>query len=123
MRVVKAWQSYITDHYYRQMKAVIRKYDPDRLILGDRYCQFYYPNVVQTASPYVDAISTNFTSFFREPVHDFVRFHFAKRLRVQNFNRHATLGIKLLLALDLEHLLVVGRDPDRSARVMLDFAR
>jgi hypothetical protein len=60
MRVVKAWQSYLTDHYYRQMKTAIRKYDPDRLILGDRYCQFYYPNVAQAATPYVDVISTNY---------------------------------------------------------------
>lgn len=60
MRVVKAWQSFLTSHYYRQMQTAIRKYDPDRLILGDRYCQFYYPNVAETAAPYVDAISTNY---------------------------------------------------------------
>ncbi|MBC8065791.1 MAG: hypothetical protein H7Y17_13245 [Chlorobia bacterium] len=60
MSLVKAWQSFLTDNYYRQMKDAIRRYDPSRLILGDRYCQFYYPNVAQTATKYVDAISTNY---------------------------------------------------------------
>lgn len=60
MAVVKAWQSYLTDHYYRQVKTAIRKYDPNRLILGDRYCQFYYPNVVQTSTAHIDAVSTNY---------------------------------------------------------------
>ncbi|MGV3614048.1 MAG: hypothetical protein ACO1SV_01815 [Fimbriimonas sp.] len=60
MEAVRDWQSVLTAHYYRQMRDAIRRYDPNRLILGDRYCQFYYPNVVKTATPFVDAISTNY---------------------------------------------------------------
>ncbi len=60
MALVKGWQTYLTDHYYRQMKAAIRKYDPNRLIMGDRYCQFYYPNVVESSTRHIDAVSTNY---------------------------------------------------------------
>lgn len=60
MTVVKAWQSFLTEHYYRQMKTAIRKYDPKRLIMGDRYCQFYYPNVVAASTNHIDAVSTNY---------------------------------------------------------------
>jgi hypothetical protein len=59
MQAVKGWQTVLTTHYYRLMRDLIRKYDPNRLILGDRYCQFYYLNVARSARPYVDVISTN----------------------------------------------------------------
>ncbi len=60
MSVVKNWQTFLTDHYYRQMRATIRKYDPNRLIMGDRYCQFYYPNVVESSTKHIDVVSTNY---------------------------------------------------------------
>jgi hypothetical protein len=60
MQAVIAWQTHLTRHYYRLMNRLIRKYDSRHLILGDRYAQFYYLNVAQTARPYVDVISTNY---------------------------------------------------------------
>ncbi len=60
MSVVKNWQSFLTRAYYRKVNRLIRKYDPTRLVLGDRYCQFYYPNVAKEAAPFVDVISTNY---------------------------------------------------------------
>lgn len=78
MAAVRDWQSLLTAHYYRQMRDAIRRYDKTRLILGDRYCQFYYPNVAKTAAPFVDAISTNYgadwttgdnTEYFLETLH------------------------------------------------------
>ena len=59
MLAVKGWQTALTTHYYRLMRDLIGKYDPKRLVLGDRYCQFYYLNVARSARPYVDVISTN----------------------------------------------------------------
>jgi hypothetical protein len=78
MLTVRDWQSLLTAHYYRQMRDAIRRYDKSRPILGDRYCQFYYPNVVKTATPFVDAISTNYgadwttgenTEYFLDTLH------------------------------------------------------
>lgn len=78
MLAVRDWQSLLTAHYYQQMRNAIRRYDRTRLILGDRYCQFYYPNVVKTAAPFVDAVSTNYgadwttgenTEYFLETLH------------------------------------------------------
>jgi len=60
MQAVIAWQTHLTQHYYRLMNRLIRKYDQKRMILGDRYAQFYYLNVAQAARPYVDVISTNY---------------------------------------------------------------
>jgi hypothetical protein len=50
----------VAEHYYRTMHDAIRQYDPNHLILGDRYMSYCPPVVAKAAGPYVDVISTNF---------------------------------------------------------------
>src|ERR1043166_5008553 len=51
------------------------------------------------------------------------RFSLAQRLRVKHLDFDTMLGIKLRLALGFGHLLVVSSDPNRSACIVLNFAR
>ncbi len=50
----------LAGQYYRLMQTTIRRYDSKRLILGDRYCQYYTLPVVEASAPYIDVASTNF---------------------------------------------------------------
>lgn len=57
--VVRQFAAAIADRYYRVVHDAIRRYDPNHLILGDRYA-WHCPDVVaKAAAPYVDVISTN----------------------------------------------------------------
>lgn len=58
-QAINAWTRAMGERYYRLMRDTVRKYDPKRLILGDRYCQYYTLPIVQAAKPYVDVVSTN----------------------------------------------------------------
>lgn len=78
MAAIHSWLESIASHYYRLMHRLIRKHDPDRLILGDRYIQFYWASVVRASAPWIDAVSTNlgatfldgtFPPFFLETLH------------------------------------------------------
>ena len=60
MRLVRSWMTEMGKYYYRMVHDTIRKYDANRLILGDRYCQFYVPEIAAASAPYVDAVSTNY---------------------------------------------------------------
>ncbi len=60
--VVKKFIEMIADRYYSLTKEIIRKYDEESLILGDRYQSFYYPEVATAAAKYVDVVSTNFNA-------------------------------------------------------------
>jgi hypothetical protein len=62
MKPVIGWLTEITTYYYKTVRDLVKKYDSKRLIMGDRYAQFYYPNVAKVASKYVDVISTNYGS-------------------------------------------------------------
>lgn len=59
MAVVHKFTFLVAEQYYRTMHRIIRKYDPDRLILGDRYNGYCPPEVARAAGPFVDVISTN----------------------------------------------------------------
>jgi hypothetical protein len=48
------------ERYYQVMHDAIRRYDPNHLILGDRYPWICPEPVAKAAGPYVDVISTNF---------------------------------------------------------------
>jgi hypothetical protein len=60
MTLVNAWLLEMATYYYALVHDAIRADDPNRLILGDRYCQFYELPIVEASKPYVDVISTNF---------------------------------------------------------------
>lgn len=81
-QTLKLFVSMVAQRYYQLCRDVIRKYDRRGLILGDRYQSFYYPEVAREATPYVDAISTNWnaewndgmsTRFFLETLHALTR--------------------------------------------------
>src|SRR5689334_9684996 len=51
------------------------------------------------------------------------RLGLAQCLRIKQLNYHTALGIKSRLPFGFGHLFVVSGDPDRAARIVLDFAR
>jgi hypothetical protein len=59
IRTMRRFLAMVADRYYQLMRDVIHKYDPGALYLGDRYQSFYYPEVAQASSRYVDVVSTN----------------------------------------------------------------
>ena len=58
-KVMRRFLGLMAARYYELVHHIIRKYDSHSLILGDRYQSFFYPEVAQAASPWVDAISSN----------------------------------------------------------------
>jgi hypothetical protein len=60
MRAVNAWTKEIATHYYSSVRRMVKKHDSKRLILGDRYAQFWELPIIESAKPYVDVISTNY---------------------------------------------------------------
>lgn len=55
----RAFLSSLSRRYYELMSDAIRSVDSRALFLGDRYQSFYYREVVESAAPFVDVISTN----------------------------------------------------------------
>lgn len=60
IQVVNEWTALLAKRYYRVVRDAVRRYDKRRLIVGDRYCQYYDLNVVRASTPYIDAASTNY---------------------------------------------------------------
>ena len=60
MRLVRRWMTEMGRYYYQLVHRVIRKYDPHRLIMGDRYCQFYVPEIAAASAESIDIASTNY---------------------------------------------------------------
>lgn len=58
-RVQRRILGFLADRYYQITSAAIRKYDTDRLLLGDRYQSFYMPEVARASRRYLDVVSTN----------------------------------------------------------------
>lgn len=52
----------LAERYYQLARDSIRRYDPNHLILGDRYIGWYVPAVARAARKYVDVISTNYAA-------------------------------------------------------------
>jgi hypothetical protein len=59
IKLMRRFLGILAERYYQLVHRIIRKYDPQALILGDRYQSFYYPEVAKACAPYVDAISSN----------------------------------------------------------------
>lgn len=59
IRAVHAFNFALTSRYYKVIHDTIRKRDPNHLILGDRYAQYYNLETVRAAAPFVDVISSN----------------------------------------------------------------
>ena len=58
-RLQRRIAGFLADRYYQVTSAAIRKYDPHRLLLGDRYQSFYIPEVARAAGRHLDVMSTN----------------------------------------------------------------
>ncbi|MCC6488628.1 MAG: hypothetical protein IT364_14115 [Candidatus Hydrogenedentes bacterium] len=56
---VHAFAEVVASRYYQLMHDAIRRYDPNHLILGDRYNGHYPLAVARAAGPFVDVVSTN----------------------------------------------------------------
>ncbi len=50
----------VAERYYKLAFESIRRYDPNHLILGDRYPSWYSQSVARASIPYVDVVSTNY---------------------------------------------------------------
>lgn len=79
IRVERQFLGILAQRYYSLVHDLVRKYDPQALILGDRFPSFYYPEVVRAAGPFVDALSCNYRSpwndgsiprFFLDTLHE-----------------------------------------------------
>lgn len=62
IQVVRKWVYTLSRHYYQTMERLVRKYDKNHMILGDRYCQFFDLDVVNASRGLVDVNSTNLGS-------------------------------------------------------------
>jgi hypothetical protein len=58
-RVILGFTALLAERYYQVVHDCIRRYDPNHLILGDRYARHCPAVVAKAAGPYVDVISTN----------------------------------------------------------------
>ena len=60
--VIEEFVYLLAERYYKLAHDAIRRYDPNHLILGDRYLSWYVPAVVRAAGKYLDVISTNYAA-------------------------------------------------------------
>jgi hypothetical protein len=60
--VVDQFTYMLAERYYQLAHDAIRRYDPNHLIMGDRYLGWYVAAVVRAARQYVDVISTNYAA-------------------------------------------------------------
>lgn len=74
----------LATHYYRTTQEAIRRYDPNHLLLGDRYegRQPLAEPVLRAAAPYIDVLSFQNFGPIDEVVDDFRRWHEATGLPV-----------------------------------------
>jgi hypothetical protein len=59
IKTMRQFLAMTAERYYELMRQLIRKYDSQALILGDRYQSFFYPEVARAAGRYLDAVSSN----------------------------------------------------------------
>lgn len=64
IKLINKWTYALASRYYQTVRNAIRKYDKRRLILGDRYAQYWDFPVLRAAGKYVDVISTNYGAEF-----------------------------------------------------------
>ena len=61
--MVERYVEWLADRYYRAVTSEIRKFDPNHLILGDRYQGYYSQPVVIAAGRYLDVVSADYNTF------------------------------------------------------------
>ena len=66
IRVIRHFLGLMAERYYSLAHQIIRTYDPRGLVLGDRYQSFYYPEVAQAATPFVDVVSMNLNAAWND---------------------------------------------------------
>lgn len=59
MQAVIAFNQALATQYYALVYRLVKREDPNHLILGDRYAQYYNLETVRASKPYVDVISSN----------------------------------------------------------------
>ena len=62
IQAVRKWVYTLSRHYYSTMRDLVRKYDQNHLILGDRYAQFFDLDVLNASKGLIDVNSTNLGS-------------------------------------------------------------
>lgn len=79
IQLVHKWNGVLAERYYSLMHRTIRKYDPNRLIMGDRYQQYYNFETAKASRKYIDVASTNYgadwndgtySRFFLDSLHE-----------------------------------------------------
>lgn len=61
--VVEEFLEGLARGYYRTVTEELRKVDPNHLVLGDRYANFYSQPVARVAGEYVDVVSATYDTF------------------------------------------------------------
>jgi hypothetical protein len=59
-RLSSAWLSHLADNYFRITTSLLKKYDPNHLVLGVRYRGSVPPEVARASRSYTDAQSLNY---------------------------------------------------------------
>lgn len=59
IKAVHEFNFALARRYYSLVKSLIRRYDRNHLILGDRYCQYYNIETARASAPFIDVASTN----------------------------------------------------------------
>jgi len=62
-RAIDAWMYLVARRYYEVCAGAVRAADPGRLILGDRFRQYYPQAVARAARGVLDVISTNYEAW------------------------------------------------------------
>ena len=73
IRVERRFLELVAERYYSLVREIVKKHDPQALVLGDRYQSFYYPEVARACSKYVDAVSSNLNAHWNDGT--FARFY------------------------------------------------
>jgi hypothetical protein len=59
-QIIQEFAGLLAHRYYETVHDAVRRYDPNHLILGDRYHGYCPEAVARAAKPFVDVISTNY---------------------------------------------------------------
>jgi hypothetical protein len=78
--VIDAFLALLAERYYKLAHDAIRRYDPNHLILGDRYIAWHPPVVARAVGPHVDVVSTNYNADWTDGA--IARFHFERLHRL-----------------------------------------
>jgi len=66
IRVYRRFLGQMAERYYSLVREIVRTYDSQGLILGDRYQSFYYPEVARASASAVDIVSMNLNAAWND---------------------------------------------------------